>query len=249
MLLILLPSVALGITFVRDSAKTLHIGLLNYWRLENVIAFVGSNNLTNNGSTPFNAGKVFNAADFGASNSTKWLSNTTDVGITGGVISISLWFNLTTEPGSGVDYSISQQFDGGTGVGYSMHYKDVSGTKKVSWVRHRQGVVNNTLEETVTLTTGIWYHLVLTYDDTNVEGWRNNVSKGTVASSGGGTGGTEGFRIGAETSADTQKINGLVDEEGMWNRKLSATEISDLYRGGTGNRAINHKIVGDGKSN
>jgi hypothetical protein len=41
--------------------------------------------------------------------------------------------------------------------------------------------------------------------------------------------------IGGDASSSTEKFNGIIDEIGVWNRAISASEVSTLYRGGSGN--------------
>ena len=60
-------------SFQVDTGGTLTTGLISYYQLEDRLDFYSTNDLTNNGSTAFVAGKVNNAADFGSPNTTKWL--------------------------------------------------------------------------------------------------------------------------------------------------------------------------------
>jgi len=50
-----------------------------------------------------------------------------------------------------------------------------------------RGVDNDYFNYSLTMGTSDWYNIVLTYDGTNVEGYVNGESVGTVASSGNGT--------------------------------------------------------------
>jgi hypothetical protein len=60
--------------FQVDSGSTLTNGLTSYYKLEDTSDYYGTSTLTNNGTSSFNAGKVGNAWDGGASNSTKYLN-------------------------------------------------------------------------------------------------------------------------------------------------------------------------------
>ena len=79
------------------------------------------------------------------------------------------------------------------------------------------------------------YHVVVTYDGSgNWELWLNGSSVGTVGStsltSHQGT-----YRIGAYRRDDTVNAwEGWIDEFGIWTKKLSDTEVGDLYNSGSG---------------
>lgn len=90
--------------------------------------------------------------------------------------------------------------------------------------------VNNysaTWSDVATYTTGQWYHLVLTYDGSNVLLYKNG---GVVASATGITLNTTigKLRIGANPNA-AEKFNGSIDEVRVYNRVLSADEILQMY--------------------
>lgn len=226
-------------TFQVDTGGTLTTNLQAYYKLEDATDFFGSNNLTNTGSVTFNAGQVNNAADFGTNNSTKDLETTNSLGINGGNMSMSFWLNISTAPGTNITYVVAEQANTGTQVEYIVHYLDNAGTKQMKWIRGRHGIANDILTVNTTLTVGTWYHIVLTYDGTNVEGWINNVSQGTVASSGNGSAGsTTGFGLGFQYVGGGAFTSGLIDEVGVWGKKLSNTEIADLYNSGSGQTMV-----------
>jgi hypothetical protein len=130
--------------FQVDSSGTLTTNLVSYYKLDDVSDSFGSYGLTNSSSlVVFNTGKIGNSADFGANNSTKYLSIGNNLGITGGNFSMSLWFNVTTAPGSGATYILANQVDLGTNTGYLIWYQNNGGTKQIKWRRLRQGTAND----------------------------------------------------------------------------------------------------------
>ncbi len=191
------------------------------------------NNLTNNGSTPFNAGKFGSAADGGSANGTRYLSTTNSLGIDGGAISFSIWANITTAPASGVNSILVDQLNNGTHVNYMLIYQNVAGVFQLAFRRSKMGVGPNHVLVNYTLTVGTWYHLVGTYDGTTMELFINNVSQGTAPASGSGTQAVAtGFAILNSpdfTSVGSQPTSGLVDEVRVYNRAISSTEVSALY--------------------
>jgi hypothetical protein len=75
-----------------------------------------------------------------------------------------------------------------------------------------------------------------------MEFWINGVSQGTLAATigGGDPGDQNAFSLGflAHASGDGFFSSSEVDEFGVWNKKLSSTEIADLYNGGTGQTMV-----------
>lgn len=228
--------------FQVDTGGTLTTNLRAYYKLEDVNDFFDNAfNLTNNNAVAFNAGKINNAADFGASNTNKYLSITNDLGITGGNISMSIWVNITTTPTGGGTYFLAEQSDAGIDVANSIFYRDNTGTPEIVWKRDRAGQPATEIVSAVTLTEGTWFNLVYTYDGTNIEGFVDTVSKGTTGSTGNGSNAINDiFTIGARnlTGSPSLFTSGLVDEVGVWSKELSGTEISDLYNGGSGQTMV-----------
>ena len=82
---------------------------------------------------------------------------------------------------------------------------------------------------TTTPVTGQWYHLVGTYDGTNVRLYVNGVLEGgpTVAGSSPNT--TNNLIIGGLNGTGTNEINGTIDSTRIYSRALTATEILSNY--------------------
>lgn len=190
--------------------------------------------LTNNGTVISSTGKYGNAFDFGASNTTKYMSTTNTMNIDGGNISLSIWVKLTTTPASGVYACMIAQQNTSTNVNYQINYYNNGGTPEISFWRVRQGVSVDGGSYVHTLSTTEWTHLVLTYDGTNIRGYLNDsLVFGPTASSGNGSGaGSGGFTIGSDTNT-ASKFSGLIDDVAIFSKNLNTTEINDLYRNGT----------------
>lgn len=99
----------------------------------------------------------------------------------------------------------------------------------------------------INITDGLWHMVTFTYNTTNVYLYVDGVNR-TVTLSGGLPSGNLGlFTNGSTTSYGTgisigqnspydngQQFIGGIDEVGIWNRSLSATEISQLYNSNNG---------------
>lgn len=83
---------------------------------------------------------------------------------------------------------------------------------------------------------GAWVHLAMTYDGARLRFYANGVEAGSIAKTGAVGYSTMGLYIG-ETPNGTgaNRFNGDIDDIGLWNRALTAAEITDLYNGGAGN--------------
>lgn len=229
--------------FQVDTGSTLTTNLVAYYKLEDVNDYYGAFTLTNTNTVAFNAGKISNAANFGSANTNKNLTTTNTLGINGGAISLACWVNITTAPASGNFATIVQQDNNSSIVQYDFYYQNNAGTLRLDFWRYK---VANGLEGpsyNVTLTPGTWYHLVFTYDGTNIRGYVNgSLVAGPTTASGTGSGSLiDGFRIGS-TIDDALYLSGLVDECGVWTKALSTTEITDLYNSGSGQTMVDSAI-------
>jgi hypothetical protein len=87
---------------------------------------------------------------------------------------------------------------------------------------------------TADVPAGVWTHLVLTADGTNVRGYINGVLKGTVSYDGTISDGRN-LIIGAYAAVGGSKARffpGSIDEMRIYNRALSAAEVKQLYLAG-----------------
>jgi hypothetical protein len=215
--------------------------LASYWKLDessgNASDSVGSVTLTNNGTTAYVAGKINNSADFGSSGTAKSLRTTNTLGIDGGSCTFSCWVNKNTNLTSGKYTNGAYQNNTTSKVEYRLGIDNGGGTELVNFTRGKTGTADNNAQETLTMTVGTWYHLVGTYDGTNVKLYRDGVLKATTASSGNGSTApyTAGFSIGNNNDSSSFIQNSLiVDEVGVWTRALTASEITSLYNAGAG---------------
>jgi len=206
------------------------------WRLENVNDSKNSYNLTNNGSISFAAAKYNNGADLGASNTTKYLSISSDIGLTWmGAKTIGGWIKLNTEISSGT-YSIIDLItgDGNTGETY-ISYNYNSGTRQLVYSRYNNGGtgVSTPITSNQTLGTSNWHLIALTYSGSSLIGYLDGSSIGSISSgnsSGVGTYSTDGFTLGA-ASGGGNKSSAILDDWSVFDRVLTPTEISQWYAG------------------
>lgn len=200
-----------------------------YWRLDSVNDALGTYNLTNNGSVTFSAAQWGNGANFGAANSTKYLNWASDnAGIDGTSLSWSCWVKCLAEIGSGT-WAFVDQESAGTKTQQRIYYDYNGGTRRISFARVRSGTIEESVLYNITMGTSATYHLVYTYDGTNINAYINGASVGTATASGAGSAvTTPGLGIGA-TEAATRFSSTLIDDVALFNRALTAAEVSLLY--------------------
>ncbi|MCK5021515.1 MAG: right-handed parallel beta-helix repeat-containing protein, partial [Candidatus Peribacteraceae bacterium] len=110
--------------------------------------------------------------------------------------------------------------------GYTIFYSASSETLR--------GVLSNATGGTEYVTvnfgkpnTGEWYHLVFTWNGTNLLAYLNGTLVDTDTQDNNAESNNYNFMIGR--SRNTDYFNGNVDEVRIWNRSLSSTEIADMY--------------------
>jgi len=93
------------------------------------------------------------------------------------------------------------------------------------------------LNNGVDMSDGNWHMITVTYDGSDIKMYTDNGTPVTTAwSSGLAYAATNYVRIGCNNDSGTDQVfmNGTIDEVGFWSRALSATEVGQLYNGGSG---------------
>lgn len=89
----------------------------------------------------------------------------------------------------------------------------------------------------ISVLTNTWYHAVVTYNGTAFSLYLNNNLIDTVQVDWSGqTWQDGGFSLGStgDNFGGGYQFSGTIDEVGIWNRSLTAQEVTDLYNGGAG---------------
>jgi len=147
-----------------------------------------------------------------------------------GDFSVSLWFKSTVN--NGYYILLSNYKTGGYGIKI-----DLRNTNNIRCVIYN--VSTYSLLSTTTFNTGQWYHVVFTRKNNTgskiyINGTLDNSDSNTVNPN---YGSTLYPAIGVSeynTGQFEQYYNGIIDEVGIWNRELSASEVTELYNSGAG---------------
>ncbi len=200
-------------------------GLVSFWRFDESGStqdrsdIQGSNNLIyNQGSINSTGGINGNAIDCNLSGSNRFSlnsSNNMNFGTApGNNFAIGFWIYVTSDIGGSHIADFSSGFnitlDGSSGITF--------------WVNGNTHVA--------TIGSGSWQHVVFNLDrNTGVTAFVNGSQQGsTVFNTTGSNLNDSTFTL-CTTVGWASPLDGNLDSFGIWNRTLSSSEISDLYRG------------------
>lgn len=210
----------------------LSTSLVSYWKLESDgTDSHGSNTLTASGSPSYVAGKLNNAVDL-ESGSSQRLSKTTPVSVqTGsGSRSVSMWVNIESATPTDTYRVLFSYGNDSANEEFTYTLVNLSGT-------HYLGLDKNgaLLSSTWTPSTATWYHLLVTYNGTNIQYFVNGVHQGSAVAGGTiNTVNSDPLHIGARTGATPLYFfDGIIDETALYSKALTVAEVRALYGYGT----------------
>lgn len=200
--------------------------LQGLWRLDDANDSSGKGrNFTPIGSPTYVSGLFGNCVSIPLN--TSLLSIANNLGCTGGAISLSLWVNQDVEIGTSV-VQLAQQNAATNTIGNGILYEYNGGTRRLYFRRTKWNVAHEGPVYNITLGTGTWFHIVYTYDGTNVRGYVNGaLVAGPTAASGNGSGVQgDSFVLSSHPSGAVK-----IDDVCVFNRVLTAAEVLSLYQG------------------
>ena len=113
--------------------------------------------------------------------------------------------------------------------GYMLYQSTGSPYNRVSYFIFTDSLHSNVSQST--LSTDTWYHIVMTYDDSNIKLYINGSLDSSIPATGsiywGGT--VKNFLIGSTYNSSESKFNGTIDEVKIYNRALSSEEVNASY--------------------
>lgn len=215
--------------------------LVGYWKLDGngTDSSSGGRDLTA-ANISYVQGQFDSAASFNGYSS-KYTAGST-LNLTGNY-SFSLWVNPSALPTSGnIANFICKYYTttdaGGTPGGYEFGLHNNSGTQNIKINHYATGSpYHPTLSVAHTLTTGVWSHLVGTWNGTVFAIYVNGnlIGSGTNAVAN-ATSNTKLLNIGNFGLLNNSEINrwynGVMDDVAIFSRALSAAEVIAIYQGG-----------------
>ncbi|MBL0183766.1 MAG: T9SS type A sorting domain-containing protein [Chitinophagaceae bacterium] len=142
-----------------------------------------------------------------------------------GLNNFSIGAYVKTTDASGNYKNILWKDVDGSNANYALY---ITNTNKAQITFQRNPIVGQAPNATgtTTITDGSWHYLVGTYDGTNLKIYVDGVLDGTTATSSTPMTGPNPLYL--ASSAGSNKYNGSMDEISVWNRALSANEITGL---------------------
>lgn len=217
--------------------EDLNVDLVSYWKLDEqdttgtgtIIDIVGTNNGTNVGADN-TTGKINTAYNF--------------------VDTSSDYINLPNKQNFGThDFSYSFWTSYDTGTDNTNGIIGAYGSTPYTYFRYYSGTLQNVMDfgggqlytySNITLSANTWYHVVGTFDRDGVarlyvNGFETNNSIDISSFSAVDFKNSNRYTIGSiGNNLAGWYWKGKVDEIGVWNRTLTASEVLQLYNGGTG---------------
>jgi len=220
--------------------------LISYWKFDessgNAADSVGSNTLTNNGSTAFATGKINNGADLEQSSSQSFsIADASQSGLDiAGNWSVSAWIKVESFVGGALSMGIINK-DVINQRSYSFSLED-DGKLRGAFCSNLSGSQRSTRNGSHTaLSTATWYHVVIvcTVATPAIVFYVNNTADSGAMGDSSATSvvnGTADFYLGfnQREGAFGTYFDGIIDEVGIWDRVLTSDEVTSLYNGGAG---------------
>jgi len=206
--------------------STLLTGLVSYWKLDeasgNAADSHGSNNGTNVGTATFTAGKINNALTLNGSTQCQ----TVGTSLLSAYTAVSVACGIKLDVTGAFQHMIGKTDD----ATYNQLFRVTNANKL-------QATVATATETYITgatsLTTGVWYFAVYTWDGTNINLYLNaSTDTSAVAKSGTMKTSSDLVSIGRSSVVSASYFDGQIDEVGIWNKALTAAEVTELYNGG-----------------
>jgi hypothetical protein len=148
---------------------------------------------------------------------------------------VSAWIYMPSVPANGVYWGVAGKYDGSTHRrGYGLLVRGLSGGAKLFFNLGDDSSGQEVVGSTV-MNANQWYHLVGTWDGSNITGYVDgNIDVGPTTQTITPVSDVRDMLIGAADRLSTpfRFYDGTIDEARVYDRALSASEITELYSAG-----------------
>lgn len=191
----------------------------------------GSGNNATAYSTSFVTGQFDGALNFNGSTSYINIPNSASLNPTN-QITLEAWIKWTIDPTTGAQWSqiINKNVDDQYQLQHN--YNNTAFEFAVRTNVHRRYMLSTT-----TPLQGVWYHVVGTYDGSSQKIYVNGNLERTQSTSGTLVSSVSPVNLGRRSSGD-RRFTGDIDEVAIYDRALTASEISSRYNAGKANLKI-----------
>ena len=231
-LLLLTLSLHAGTTVYSAPDET---GLVGYWKMDtaNVIDYSGFNNFGTNVNGITNApGIVGSAMSFANASQHIAINGAGSLNVVGTGLTITAWIRRTTTNISNYPRIVEKCY-GYPALQYSFAITPpqvANGEGRLLFDLYIGGALSTSQFGTNFISTNVWHFVCATYDGVNRKLYLDGVLDSNIAQTGNITSaGTQTWIGDYSALAGSDTFLGLIDEVRIYNRALSATEITNLY--------------------
>jgi hypothetical protein len=216
--------------------------LISWWTMDEEsgmrVDSYGTNDLSDINTVLYAAGKVNNAADFEVGNN-EYLSHVdnADLSFAGNdPFTIACWVNQESQAGGGSANRIVSKSAGAGNHEYRLSYLGTEDRFTFEVSQNGNNVTQVDADDLGAPALSTWYFVVAWHDPVAdvIAIQVNNGTPDTAAHATGIFDGTSLFCVGILNAGEAQGFDGLIDEVGLWNRVLTASERTTLYNDGYG---------------
>lgn len=213
--------------------------LIAYWKLDEASGqrndSIGTSHLSDVNTVLSAPGIVSTGADFERSTS-ECLSITDNEALSMGDIDFTIACWVKFEAVNVTQYLVAKYNTGTNEREYALLYTTASNRFQLSVSGDGTAFTSVTATTFGAASADTWYFVVVYHDAANdlIGISINNNAFTTAAHTTGVFDGTSNFNLGALGNTPGSFLDGVLDEVGIWKRKLTANEITQLYNGGFG---------------
>lgn len=208
---------------------TLMDSIVSGWTMEgNSNDVVGSNNGSDTGIT-YNSGNGKITQGAGFANSAAKIDVARSASMEAANFSVGGWFKLAATSN---EILFAKNYTTSNTTPFMSYELRVTSSTTIRYDSNASGTYYNFSATTSTMSTGVWYHFMATYDGSTVTLYFNGSSVGTSSRTPPTYAGDGLFEIGNDIGGSG--FAGKADEVYYWSRALTGAEITSLYNAGTG---------------
>jgi Concanavalin A-like lectin/glucanases superfamily/Chitobiase/beta-hexosaminidase C-terminal domain/Glucodextranase, domain B/Bacterial Ig-like domain len=230
-ILMLVALITVPVTALAAFSNAIDPDLVGLWHMD---GDWGDSSGNGNNGIPYN-GVMFSSTDkkvgtqagiFNGTNSYVSVPNSTSLNIINSM-TVELWAksNINWDAHTNWTFLVNKRNENYSGYGI---YIDSNNPRVVFSIINTVGV--GYYAPSPNLLPNTWYHIVGTYDGSNIKIYINGQLQNSVPASGTISTNTLNLEIGRWRDAYREYFNGLIDEVAIYKRALSATEIQEQYR-------------------
>jgi hypothetical protein len=150
-------------------------------------------------------------------------------------MSVASWFKTSNSYSANYGIIVNKGGMGSETAGQNINYGIYfTTTNTVAGIIETSGGIDHIATSTRTYNDGQWHYAVMTYDGSVVRLYIDGAQVATKSTGGAvpDNTGTQPVRVGANSRAADRFFTGNADEVRVWNRALTAQEVSDQYNNG-----------------